>query len=60
MGWYSLHPHHYAGTASLGTAEKGRLMFEGAVRHLAGVIRAVKADTTVPRLTREFFSKVRH
>ena len=58
--WYSLHPHHYAGQARLGTVEKGRLMFEGSVRHLAGVIKAVKADTAVARLTRSFFSRVRH
>jgi hypothetical protein len=34
-------------------------MIESAVRYLAGVIRAVKGDTVVPRLAREFYRRSR-
>jgi len=57
--WYGLHPDHYAGTATLGTAAKGRIILESAARYLASVIRAVKGDTVVPRLAREFYRRSR-
>jgi len=57
--WYSLHPDHYAGTASLGTPAKGRVMIDSWVRYVVRVIKAVKRDSVVPRLAREFHRRSR-
>lgn len=58
--WYSQFPHHYAGTARLATTEKGRLAVEKHVRYVAGLIRAVRKDALLPRLSCEFFRKSRN
>lgn len=55
IGWYSNYPDHYAGDARTATPEKGRTLVELLVDNLARYIAAVKADTVVPTLTREFF-----
>jgi len=58
IGWYSDHPDHYAGDARVATREKGQTLVRLLVENLARYIAAVKADTVVPTLNREFFSRV--
>ena len=57
--WYAEHPDHYAGEARLASAEKGRLLLERDIRYMAGVIKAVRNDRITPKLTREFYRRVR-
>jgi creatinine amidohydrolase len=57
--WYSNYPEHYAGDARPATREKGLALREMAVEDLARNIAAVKADTVVPGLNAEFFSRER-
>jgi creatinine amidohydrolase len=56
--WYSDYPDHYAGDASVATKEKGQTLVRLLVDNLAQYIAAVKADTVVPTLNREFFDRV--
>lgn len=60
IGWYADFPEHYAGDAAAATAAKGEYLVERMVAHLAAIVKAVKADTAVPRLEREFFRRTRH
>ncbi len=57
IGWYSDYPDHYAGDARVATQEKGQTLVQLLVENLAQYIAAVKADTVVPTLTREFFDR---
>jgi creatinine amidohydrolase len=56
--WYAHYPEHYAGDARAATAEKGRKLLELYTQALVKVIRAIKADETVPALEKEFFDRV--
>lgn len=56
--WYARFPNHYAGEGEKATAELGRLSVENRVNTLAGVIRAIKADTKTPAVQKEFFDRV--
>lgn len=58
--WYAKFPEHYAGDGSLATRELGEFDMKTAVREVADVIRAVKADEDSPRLQKEFFEKSGH
>ena len=58
VGWYSNYPTHYAGDARSATKEKGMILRELLVASLAEYIAAVKADRAVPKVQREFYSKV--
>jgi creatinine amidohydrolase len=58
IGWYSDYPEHYAGDARAATVEKGRALEERLVDTLAEYIAAVKADTVVPALEKEFFQRI--
>jgi len=57
--WYAEHPDHYAGQARLASLEKGKLLLERDIRYLARVIKAVRNDRVTPRLTKEFYRRVR-
>ena len=57
--FYSRFPNHYAGDARTATAEKGRKLVQLMVDSLADFIAAVKADTVMPGLEREFFERER-
>ena len=57
--WYGDFPEHYAGDARPASAEKGRRLVELDVQALARFIAAVKADSVVPGLEREFFERER-
>jgi creatinine amidohydrolase len=55
IGWYANFPHHYAGRAEFGTAEKGEFLLNAAAQRLAKVIRIVKDDDRTLALQQEFF-----
>jgi creatinine amidohydrolase len=55
--WYAESPHHYRGQGRLGSAAKGKAIFEKEVEALVASIRRVKADTRGPKLMKEFFKK---
>ena len=57
ISWYANYPHHYAGDARTASADKGRALRQLAVDALAEYIAAVKADSVVPALNREFFGR---
>jgi creatinine amidohydrolase len=55
--WYARFPNHYAGDGRPASRELGEMVVEARAKQLAAVIRAVKADTRVLDLQREFFDK---
>jgi creatinine amidohydrolase len=55
--WYGNHPEHYAGDARTSNAEKGATGLEQLIASLADFIKAVKADTVIPALEKEFFDR---
>ena len=55
--WYADYPEHYAGDARTASAEKGRILRQLEVDALAEFLGAVKADTVVPALEKEFFQR---
>ncbi len=57
FGWYANYPTHYAGDARPARPELGEFLIGVQVRHLAEVIRAVKADTATPEMQREFHER---
>jgi creatinine amidohydrolase len=56
--WYSDFPDHYAGDARPASVEKGLKLRQLLVDALVEFIAAVKADTVVPALEKEFFERV--
>jgi creatinine amidohydrolase len=58
VGWYSCYPDHYVGDARAATIEKGVALRQLLVDSLAEYIAAVKADTVLPELEKEFFTRV--
>jgi len=56
--WYGDFPDHYAGDARPATREKGLRLRELESDAIAEFIKAVKADTVVPALEKEFFERV--
>jgi creatinine amidohydrolase len=60
VSWYANFPDHYAGDARPATVEKGERILQYLAQHLAGVIRAIKADRTAPELYEEFFRRTQH
>jgi creatinine amidohydrolase len=54
--WYADHPTHYAGDASLATAQTGERLFEGMAAALARAVRVIKQDDVTKRLQDEFFA----
>jgi creatinine amidohydrolase len=57
--WYAEHPDHYAGQARLASVAKGKLILERDICYMSGVIKAVRNDLITPKLTREFYRRVR-
>lgn len=55
--WYARFPNHYAGDATPSNAALGEKVIAAKARHLAGVIRQVKADTRVLELQERFFDE---
>jgi creatinine amidohydrolase len=57
--WHAAYPTMYVGDASTATAEKGRAVMENHVADLVKVIRAVKADETLPGMQTAFYDRWR-
>jgi creatinine amidohydrolase len=57
--WYAKYPEHVAGCPSLASKEKGERALEAAVSDVADMIKKIKADTLVPSLQQEFYSRLR-
>ena len=55
--WYTDFPEHYAGDARPATREKGLKLRQLLVDSLAEYIKAVKDDTAVATLTKEFYDR---
>ncbi len=55
--WYARFPNHYAGDGSPATAQLGNLVLDAEAEQLAAMIRAVKADTKVLELQKQFFDE---
>lgn len=58
ISWYANYPDHYAGDARTASAAKGRALRQIAVDALVEYIAAVKADSVVSALNREFSERV--
>ncbi len=59
LSWYAEYPEHYAGDARKSTAEKGERLLDLHVKTLADFIAAVKSDTELPAVKKEFFARTR-
>jgi len=55
--WYADYPRHYAGDARTASVEKGLKLRQIKIDALAEFIKAVKEDTVVPALEKEFFER---
>jgi creatinine amidohydrolase len=55
--WYARFPNHYAGDAAPANAALGEKVLAAQAKQLAAFIRAVKADTKVLELQRQFFEQ---
>jgi creatinine amidohydrolase len=58
--WYAKFPNHYQGDASGATAKRGEAVTKVEASALVDVIRAVKADESVPKLMKQFFDEAQH
>ncbi len=55
--WYSDYPDHYAGDATVATIEKGEVLRRLQVESLVNFVRAVKNDTAVHPVMKEFYDR---
>jgi len=55
--WYARFPNHYAGDGRPASRELGETVVSARARQLAAMIRAVKADTKVLELQKQFFDQ---
>jgi len=60
LSWYADYPTHYAGDATVATAEKGRFIMDACVEKVVRRMRAVKSDEATPELQKEFYAKAEH
>ena len=58
--WYASFPNHYQGDAAGANAARGTALMQARANGIANAIRAIKADTTSPRLQKEFFEAAKH
>lgn len=58
--WYADYPEHYGGDATHATPDKGAYLMQKLSQRLAEIFKAVKSDTTAPRLMAEFFRRSQH
>jgi creatinine amidohydrolase len=56
---YAAHPDHYAGIGRAATAEKGRFIIDWMAPRMAEIIKAIKADTLLPKLASQFYEQTR-
>ena len=57
LRWYAMYPEQIVGSPSKATAEKGRKAYEVSVSDVADRLKAIKADTVVPALQKEFYDR---
>ena len=57
--WYAGYPNHYAGDAKDANVALGEVSLEQCATQLAGVIKAIKADTATLQLQQDFFEESR-
>ena len=57
LDWYAMYPEQVAGSPSKATPEKGQKYFDACVTQVAERIKAVKADTVMPMLQKEFYAR---
>ena len=57
LWWYAKYPEQIAGSPSKATAEKGQIALDALISDVAKRIKAVKADTVVPALQKEFYDR---
>jgi len=55
--WYARFPNHYAGDGRPGNASLGETVIDERVKQLAAMLRAVKADTKVLELQKQFYDQ---
>jgi creatinine amidohydrolase len=58
--WYASFPDHYSGDGSVANRELGEYQMKWWVDSVAKALTAIKADSTSPRLQKEFFEKSEH
>jgi creatinine amidohydrolase len=58
--WNADFPDHYAGDATHASVEKGEYLMNLSVERVAGILKAIKADSTAAELEREFFGSIQH
>lgn len=57
LWWYAMYPEQVTGCPSLATREKGEKVLEAAEKDIVALIAAIKADTVVPALQKEFYER---
>lgn len=55
--WYAKYPNHYGGDGSKANGQAGELLINSTVSQLVKVIQAVKKDTMVPTLQKQFYDE---
>ncbi|NQU87537.1 MAG: creatininase family protein [Mariniphaga sp.] len=55
--WYASFPNHYGGDGAKSSAEAGELLINSTVKQLVEMIKAVKNDTAVPELQKQFYNE---
>ena len=58
LWWYSIAPEQVVGCPSKATPEKGKRAFDAAVLDFSERLKAIKADTVVPELQKEFYARL--
>lgn len=58
--WYARFPDHYAGDAAPANKELGEFQTGAAIKGIADLIRAIKADKVAPQVQNEFYEKQAH
>jgi creatinine amidohydrolase len=58
--WYARFPNHYSGDGSLASKELGEYDIKAETADIAGMIRAVKADSESMKLQQQFYEDAKH
>ncbi len=59
LWWYAKYPENVTESPSYATKEKGEAMIQARAQDVAETLRAIKADTLLPTLQREYYDRVR-
>ena len=58
LWWYDNYPENVTGTPSAASEKKGEIALTAAAEDLADIIRTVKEDTALPKMQKEFYSRL--